>query len=192
MKVSASVLDMMNAIKSLKDDLENIGIVKLGDKMGQLSGYDLLQQQQSNDAYRYSLANSQNPLGMLGGLGIAQQDLRAGQAVTGIQIGGYSPENKYAGIQNPIYPGKVIYDPGLRDVFNIGVPEEVCKVAAEFGFVFDYNSMSFINKETGGTVTRPLIEGNEMSIVRKIFQKAKTPNISWLDDRVNEMRVKLI
>lgn len=189
-------LDMMESLKiarktftkeicqrtGINEIFEHFFVTKELD-MGQLSGYAQLQSQMNQqmmnsqqDQRSAFLAALQNNQGSLGGLG--------GQAL-GLQM-----PNPYINNPEAIYPGKVVHYPqGTRRAFLHD--EEIQQLAIIHDFEYNFDSDSFIHKD-GGCVTRRMLEGTERKYLPTIFIRAKTPNISWLDDRINEVRIKLI
>lgn len=138
-------------------------------QLGQQQGYNALQNAQQQQGQLQGL------LGQLGAMG--------GQGVQGIQN-----NNPFINAQDPIYPGKVVYPDGAQRFGFVKTPH-VEEIAKEFGFEFSWDSDSYKHKN-GGYVSRRSIEESGIPL-RELFSRQKTPNITWLEDRVNEIRVKL-
>jgi hypothetical protein len=192
MKVKASLLDMLETIKKLANERTGITeseylsfFIKEKD-VGQMSGYHQLQNQmsqqlQSSQAFLAALQSNQGNLGGLGGQALMQQML-----------------NPYANTPEPIYP-KIFQHthqiPGIRDAFNPPPNRQTVwqKWAEHFGFKEDFDTGGF-KHPNGGFVARRWLEDAEGTVnsIESIFKRALTPNMHWLDDRINEVRVRLI
>ena len=133
-------------------------------QMGQRNMYGQLQQAMQ-DQVQMERQNilAQNNIGSLGqlGFGIAQGP------------------NPYAqNLQPAVYPNKIF-----------PLHPHIDKIAEEFGFTHDFATDGF-KHPNGGFVARRHLEDSRYPL-RESFHRAKTPNMTWLDDRVNEVRVKL-
>lgn len=149
--------------------------------MGQRDYYNVLQQAMQQQSQQ-GISN-QGMLGQLGGLANAY----------GNQLGQANQANPY--VNNPqesIYPGKVIHYPDGSNRYGYNRNEIWQKWAEYFGFKEDFDTGGFKHPNGGFVARRFLedIEGTTKSI-ESVFKRALTPNMTWLEDRVNEVRVKL-
>lgn len=121
--------------------------------------------------------------GMLGQLGGFQ----------GIEAANQNPQKCYKeenwNPQEQIYHGKVVHYPDGSSRYGYLKSPEVEKIAHEMEFDYNFDSDTFTHKN-GGYVARRHIEDSRYPL-RELFSRQKTPNITWLEDRVNEVRVKL-
>lgn len=175
--------ELKRILKGIHEDLKKNNLLEevekgfnqIGVEMGQRHGYSELQnameqqQAQQQNGFLQSLYGNSMGAGQLGALGM-QQNILSNPAVA---------------YNDPIYLGKSIHQDSLMGHWKVAV-----KVAEDHGFEYNDNTDSFIHKN-GGYVTRKQLEGTEIKHLPRIFIKAKTPNISWLDDRIEEVRVKL-
>lgn len=76
----------------------------------------------------------------------------------------------------------------LQEYIGTKLKKPFDEFAEKHGFKYDFDTGSYIYPN-GGYVTRRAIEDGIAT--PEFFRKQATPNISWLEDRVNEMRVKL-
>lgn len=184
--ITASMIKMYEAMKEAKKILSeeatkrtgiNDGLAFLDREMerrcgmGQIGSYKALQeamQQQSQIVQQ----NMYGQGGLLAQQGIAGSLLGAGNL----------------GLQNQPAMGKVVYPDGYKE----RIRRYGAEVAARFGFVWDFATDCFIHP-SGASVTSRLIEDAERkdALITQIFKRALTPNMHWLDDRINEIRVKL-
>lgn len=146
-------------------------------KMGQMDTYKAMQSAMQNQHSQYM----DNAL-------LAQQlsQLGNGFGQLGVAKGQIFNNPNYN--QEPIYPGKTIYP----DSYRQGRLPIWQKWAEHFGFKEDFNTGGF-KHPNGGFVSKKWLEDIEgtSTSYEKVFKRALTPNIYWLEDRVNEVRIKL-
>lgn len=170
--------ELKRILKGIHEDLKKNNLLEevekgfnqIGVEMGQLGGYNQLQNQmQQQQQLEQRSAYLQAMMGQ------AQQGL-----------------GQLSGLPQHLYPGQVIHHEDLNPLAVRRFLQDplVTKVAQAHDFEYNYDTDSFLHKN-GGYVTRKMIEGTEIKYLPRIFIKAKTPNISWLDDRIEEVRIKL-
>jgi hypothetical protein len=140
-----------------------------------LNMQDVINQQQLM-ALQQQMSQRLVSLGNLGGM--AQGLMGANQ------IGSYTQQIQIKSNSNPValgdlYPGKVIYhDDGVPRLQEISIP----------GWKYDCDKGGYVDVDGHFISKRDIEDGIPLELSIK---KAVTPNICWLDERVEEMRVKL-
>lgn len=135
---------------------------RAGVNMGMLDNY-------TNQIQQQQQGMMQNMFGNIGGLQGQLGQVGAGQYLNNPQV-------------------NTIPFPGLRGLFG-GLKNGAQEMAEKFGFEYDFDTGGFKHKN-GGFVSRRQLE--DSSSLTELFTRAKTPNIHWLDDRIDEVRVRLI
>lgn len=174
--VRGSFMDMSEVIRKLSKARTQVQDMK----MGQMDAYKTMQaaMQGQHSQYMDNTLLAQNQLVM--------NNLLVGNGIGRVGIANIPNNPNYN--QEPIYPGKTIYP----DSYRQGRLPIWQKWAEHFGFKEDFNTGGF-KHPNGGFVSKKWLEDIEgtSTSYEKVFKRALTPNIYWLEDRVNEVRVKL-